>query len=51
MKTIALLILAVAANFGFSSCANNMGEPGSRHFGNPKTEATQTSGTKPSDGR
>lgn len=40
-------LLALAS----SSCADRAGEPGSRMFGNPKTQATQTSGVKPSDGR
>lgn len=56
MKTLiqstAPLFLAVAAlAIASSSCVDRAGEPGSRFFGNPKTQSTETTGKKPSDGR
>lgn len=50
-STTALFLAATALAFVSTSCVDQAGEPGSRHFGNPKTQSTETTGKKPSDGR
>jgi hypothetical protein len=50
-STATMFAIATALAFMSTSCVDRAGEPGSRMFGNPKTQSTQTTGKKPSDGR
>lgn len=50
-STAAMFFTATLLAFASTSCVEQAGEPGSRHFGNPKTQSTETTGKKPSDGR
>ncbi|GAA5121037.1 hypothetical protein GCM10023212_15610 [Luteolibacter yonseiensis] len=50
-STATMFAVATALTFMSTSCVDRAGEPGSRMFGNPKTQSTQTTGKKPSDGR
>lgn len=50
-STAALFFTATLLAFVSTSCVDQAGEPGSRHFGNPKTQTTETTGKKPSDAR
>lgn len=50
-STASLFFAATVLTFASTSCVDQAGEPGSRHFGNPKTQSTETTGKKPSDGR
>jgi hypothetical protein len=51
MSTATMFGLATLMIFSSTSCVDRAGEPGSRMFGNPKSQSLQTTGKKPSDGR
>lgn len=50
-STAAMFLAPTLLALASTSCVDRAGEPGSRHFGNPKTQSTETTGKKPSDGR